>query len=157
MAETQAVLWSRVLDRLAGPNPPAVLCVDPRDTPVARAATLHLAPLPGTNVALMNGLLHEIVEHGWVDREYVERCTVGYDDLAAMVADYPPERAAEICGAETGQIREAARLLGTAERLLCTVLQGFYQSHQASAAAVQVNNLVLLRGMLGKPGAASCR
>ncbi|SFW85877.1 molybdopterin oxidoreductase family protein [Amycolatopsis australiensis] len=153
VAETQAVLWSRMLDRLAGPNPPALLCVDPRETPVARAATLHLAPLPGTNVALMNGLLHEIVEHGWVDREYVERCTVGYDDLAAMVAAYPPERAAEICGLDAGQIREAARLLGSAERLLCTVLQGFYQSHQATAAAVQVNNLVLLRGMLGKPGA----
>ncbi|KDN17989.1 molybdopterin oxidoreductase family protein [Amycolatopsis rifamycinica] len=153
MAETQAVLWSRILDRLAGPRPPAVLCVDPRDTPVARAATLHLAPLPGTNVALMNGILHEIIEHGWVDREYVERCTVGYDDLAALVADYPPERAAEICGLDAGEIREAARLLGSAERLLCTVLQGFYQSHQASAAAVQVNNLVLLRGMLGKPGA----
>src|SRR3954452_7562535 len=90
MAETQSVLWMRILDRLAGPNPPAVLCVDPRDTPVARAATLHLAPLPGTNVALMNGLLHEIIEHGWVDRGYVDRCTVGYDDLAAMVADYPP-------------------------------------------------------------------
>lgn len=153
MAETQAVLWSRVLDRLAGPNPPAVLCVDPRDTPVARAATLHLAPLPGTNVALLNGILHEIVEHGWVDREYVDRCTVGYDDLAAMVADYPPERAAELCGLDAGEIREAARLLGSADRLLCTVLQGFYQSHQASAAAVQVNNLVLLRGMLGRPGA----
>ncbi|MEV6639147.1 molybdopterin-dependent oxidoreductase [Amycolatopsis sp. NPDC051371] len=152
-AETQAVLWSRMLDRLAGPNPPALLCVDPRETPVARAATLHLAPLPGTNVALMNGLLHEIVEQGWVDREYVERCTVGYDDLAATVADYPPERVAEICGLDAGEIREAARLLGTASRLLCTVLQGFYQSNQASAAAVQVNNLVLLRGMLGKPGA----
>jgi anaerobic selenocysteine-containing dehydrogenase len=152
-AETQAVLWSRMLDRLAGPNPPALLCVDPRETSVARAATLHLAPLPGTNVALMNGLLHEIVEHGWVDRAYVERCTVGYDDLAATVADYPPERVAEICGLDAGEIREAARLLGTASRLLCTVLQGFYQSNQASAAAVQVNNLVLLRGMLGKPGA----
>ncbi|WP_410573770.1 molybdopterin oxidoreductase family protein [Amycolatopsis sp. cmx-4-61] len=153
MAETQVVLWSRILDRLAGPNPPAVLCVDPRDTPVARAATLHLAPLPGTNVALMNGILHEIIEHGWIDREYIDRCTIGYDDVAAMAAQYPPERAAELCGVDAGEIREAARLLGSADRLLCTVLQGFYQSHQASAAAVQVNNIVLLRGMLGKPGA----
>ncbi|MGW5720067.1 molybdopterin oxidoreductase family protein [Amycolatopsis sp. NPDC003865] len=153
VAETQAVLWSRMLDRLAGPNPPALLCVDPRDTPVARAATLHLAPLPGTNLALMNGLLHEVVGNGWVDREYVERSTVGYEDLVRTVADYPPERVAEICGLEAREIREAARLVGTASRLLCTVLQGFYQSHQASAAAVQVNNLVLLRGMLGKPGA----
>ncbi|MCU1671175.1 MAG: putative anaerobic dehydrogenase [Blastococcus sp.] len=55
--------------RLAGPQPPKVICVDPRLTPVARAATVHLAPKPGTNVALMNGLLHEIVENGWIDQQ----------------------------------------------------------------------------------------
>ncbi|WP_435154157.1 molybdopterin oxidoreductase family protein [Amycolatopsis sacchari] len=152
VAETQSVLWMRILDRLAGPEPPALLCVDPRDTPVARAATVHLAPLPGTNVALMNGLLHEIIAHDWVDHDYVREHTVGYDDLAALVADYPPERVAEICGVAPERIREAAALLGRAERLLCTVLQGFYQSAQATAAAVQVNNVNLLRGMLGKPG-----
>lgn len=152
MAETQTVLWTRVLDRLAGPNPPQVLCVDPRPTPVARAATVHLAPLPGTNVALMNGLLHEIVANGWVDHDYVAAHAVGYDELVARVADYPPERVAEICGVPAEQVRAAARLLGTAERLLSTVLQGFYQSHQATAAAVQVNNVHIVRGMLGRPG-----
>ncbi len=152
MADTQAVLWTRVLDRLAGPEPPAVLCVDPRETPVAQAATLHLAPLPGTNLALMNGILHEIVAGGWVDHDFVEKHTVGYDDLAKLVEEYPPERVARICGVTADEIRAAARLLGGAQRLLCTVLQGFYQSHQATAAAVAVNNLVLLRGMLGKPG-----
>ncbi|MEV4313917.1 nitrate reductase [Actinocrispum sp. NPDC049592] len=153
VAETQAVLWTRILDRLAGPNPPAILCVDPRDTPVAKAATIHLAPLPGTNVALMNGILHEIIENDWVDHEYVGNYTIGYDDLSTMVADYSPERVGEICGVPAEQIRATARLLGNAERLLCTVLQGFYQSHQATAAAVQVNNINLIRGMLGKPGA----
>ncbi|MGW5053650.1 molybdopterin oxidoreductase family protein [Actinokineospora sp. NPDC004072] len=151
-AETQAVLWSRVLDRLAGPQPPALLCVDPRPTPVAKAATIHLAPLPGTNLALMNGLLHEVIGNGWIDRDYLDRSTIGFSELAKVVADYPPERVAEICGVDADGIRAAARLVGQARRLLCTVLQGFYQSHQATAAAVQVNNLVLLRGMLGKPG-----
>ncbi|MCT2584399.1 molybdopterin oxidoreductase family protein [Actinophytocola gossypii] len=152
MAETQAVLWSRILDRLAGPEPPALLCVDPRRTPVAEAATVHLAPLPGTNLALMNGLLHEVVGNGWIDQDFLDRNTVGYQKLASMVADYPPERVAEICGVGADEIQAAARLVGQAKRLLCTVLQGFYQSHQASAASVQVNNLVLVRGMLGKPG-----
>ncbi|MFC4003315.1 molybdopterin oxidoreductase family protein [Prauserella oleivorans] len=152
VAETQAVLWERMLDRLAGPEPPALLCVDPRETPVARAATLHLRPLPGTNVALMNALLHEIIAHDWVDHDFVERHTVGYSDLTSVVAEYPPERAARICGLDAGEIREAARMLGTARRLLCTVLQGFYQSHQATAASVQVNNVALVRGMLGRPG-----
>ncbi|GAB3568736.1 molybdopterin-dependent oxidoreductase [Amycolatopsis endophytica] len=151
-AETQSVLWARMLDRLAGPNPPALLCVDPRETPVARAATIHLAPMPGTNLALMNALLHEIVAHDWVDHDFVDRCTVGYGKLAGLVEDCTPEWAAEICHVPAARIRDAAALLGRSERLLCTVLQGFYQSHQASAASVAVNNVVLLRGMLGKPG-----
>ena len=153
MAETQVVLWTRVLDRLAGPNPPRLLCVDPRPTPVAQKATLHLAPRPGTNVALMNSILHELIRTERVDHGYVEAYTVGYEDLVRVTNDYPPERAAEICGVPAERIREAAALLGGAERLLSTVLQGFYQSNQATAAAVQVNNVHLLRGMLGRPGA----
>ncbi|KGH47551.1 molybdopterin oxidoreductase [Modestobacter caceresii] len=152
MAETQTVLWTRVLDRLAGPNPPKVICVDPRMTPVAREATIHLAPRPGTNVMLMNALLHEIIANGWVDSDYVQAHAVGFAELEKRVADYPPEVAAEVCDVPAEQIREAARVLGQAERLLSTVLQGFYQSHQASAAAVQVNNVNIIRGMLGKPG-----
>ncbi|CAL9479848.1 Nitrate reductase [Nocardiopsis dassonvillei] len=153
MAETQTVLWSRVLDRLAGPNPPRLLCVDPRPTPVAEHAALHLAPRPGTNVALMNAILHELIRTDRVDHAYVRSHTVGYEELARVTADYPPERAAGICDLPAERIREAAALLGGAERLLSTVLQGFYQSNQATAAAVQVNNVHLLRGMLGRPGA----
>jgi len=153
MAETQTVLWMRVLDRLAGPNPPKIICVDPRLTPVARAATVHLAPRPGTNLALVNGLLHEIVENGWYDQEYVAAHTVGFEELQRTVKEYPPERVAELCGVPAADLRAAARLIGQAERLLSTVLQGFYQSHQATAAAVQVNNVNIVRGMLGRPGA----
>lgn len=152
MAETQSVLWMRILDRLDGPDPPAILCVDPRRTPVAERATVHLAPRPGTNVALMNALIHELIDSGAVDREYVDAHTVGYGSLATQVTDYTPEYAAEICDVPAQQIREAAALLAGAERLLSTVLQGFYQSHQATAASVQVNNIQLLRGMLGRPG-----
>jgi len=152
MAETQTVLWSRILDRLAGPNPPKIICIDPRSTPVAQAATIHLAPKPGTNVPLMNALLHEIVANDCVDHDYVTRHTVGFDELTKQVHDWPVERAAEACDVSADDIREAARLVGRAERLVSTVLQGFYQSHQATAAAVQVNNVHLVRGMLGKPG-----
>lgn len=152
VAETQTVLWARMLDRLAGDTPPAIVCVDPRLTPVARHATVHLAPLPGTNVALMNGLLHEFIAHDWVDHDYIDAHTVGFGELRNRVAEFPPQHTAEICGVAADDIRRAARLLGTAERLLSTVLQGFYQSHQATAAAVQVNNVHLVRGMLGKPG-----
>ena len=156
VAETQSVLWMRILDRLAGPEPPRLVCVDPRRTEVARAAEesggVHLAPIPGTNVALMNGLLHEIIANSWVDQEYVEAHTVGFAELTKQLKGYPPDQVARICGVDAEQVRAAARVLGQARRLLSTVLQGFYQSHQASAAAVQVNNLNVIRGMLGKPG-----
>ena len=153
VAETQTVLWMRMLDRLAGPHPPKLICVDPRETPVAGVATVHLAPLPGTNVALMNGLLHEIIRNDWVDHDYLVAHTVGYEELTKQVEDYPPDRVAEICQVPAEQIRDAAHILGTAQRLLSTVLQGFYQSHQATAAAVQVNNVNIVLGMIGKPGA----
>lgn len=152
MAETQPVLWMRVLDRLEGPDPPRLVCVDPRPTPVARRATVHLAPRAGTNLALLDALLHEIIRTGRIDRGFIEAHTVGFDELTERVADCTPAWAAAICDVPAGRITEAAEVLGGAERLLSTVLQGVYQSHQATAAACQVNNLQLIRGMLGRPG-----
>ena len=153
VAETQTVLWMRMLDRRHGADPPAMLAVDPRPTPVAREADVHLAVRPGTNLALVNGLLREIVRRGWVDEKYVAEHTRGFDDLCAVVDAYPPDRVADICDVTAADVERAAELLGTSHRLLSTVLQGFYQSNQATAAACGVNNLHLLRGMIGRPGA----
>ena len=156
MAETQTVLWARILDRTRGEDPPRVVCVDPRRTAVAaeaeRTGGVHLAPRVGTNLALMNALTHELIRNGWVDRDYVERHTLGYDDLAAVVAAATPEEAERICGVPADDVRRAARIFGESEAVLSTVLQGFYQSHQATAASVAVHNLHLLRGMIGRPG-----
>ncbi|MFJ2260361.1 molybdopterin oxidoreductase family protein [Streptomyces sp. NPDC087844] len=153
LAETQPVQWMRVLDRLAGADPPRLVCVDPRPTQVARNATVHLAPRLGTNVALLNALLHEIIRKDQVDQDYIAAHTVGYEELAARVERCNPAWAAAICDVPAARIGAAAELLGTADALLSTVLQGVYQSHQATAAAVQINNLHLIRGMLGRPGA----
>jgi anaerobic selenocysteine-containing dehydrogenase len=152
VAETQPVLWRRMLDRLAGPQPPKLVVVDPRLTVPARHATVHVPLAVGSNLAFMNAVLHEVLANGWVDEQYVRAHAVGFDALQAQVADCTPEWAADTCAVDADTIRASARALGTAERLLCTVLQGFYQSHQATAAACQVNNLVILRGMLGRPG-----
>ena len=154
VAETQTVLWARMLDRLAGPNPPLHVCVDPRRTKVAEASEVHLAVRPGTNQAVMNGLIRELIHRDWVDHAWVEEHTVGYDELAKTVEPYTPQQVAEICRVEARDVERAAEIFGTSDRVVSTVLQGFYQSHQATAASVQVNNLHLLRGMLGRPGAA---
>jgi ferredoxin-nitrate reductase len=153
VAETQTVMWARMLDRLDGPNPPVHVTVDPRPTPVARRSDVHLAVRPGTNQAVMNGLTRELIHHDWIDHDFVEAHTHGLEQLASVVEEYTPERVAEICGVAARDVSAAAEIFGTSERVVSTVLQGFYQSHQATAASVAVNNLHLLRGMIGFPGA----
>lgn len=154
VAETQTVLWARMLDRLDGPDRPRLVVVDPRPTMPAQRADVHLAIRNGTNLALLNGILHEIITNEWLDRRYIEDHTVGFDDLEQVVRDATPERVGEICGVDPDAVREGARILGTADRLVSTALQGVYQSWQATAAACQINNLHLVRGMLGAPGRA---
>ncbi len=152
VAETSVVTWMRVLDRLEGPNPPKLVVVDPRPTVPARRADVHLAIKNGTNLALLNAILYEIVANDWVDHRYVEDHTIGFEELEKTVAGCTPEWAAGICGVDAEDIREAARIIGTTERLLTTALEGVYQSHQATASACGINNIHLLRGMIGKPG-----
>jgi anaerobic selenocysteine-containing dehydrogenase len=154
VAETQTVLWMRILDRLGGSSPPTLVVVDPRITKVAERAAVHLRIKSGTNLPLLNAIQHELLANGRIDESFVQNHTVGLEKLRKTVEAYPPERAAEICGVSADEIREAARIIGDAERLVSTCLQGVYQSHQATASAVQVNNIHLLRGMIGKPGCA---
>ena len=152
VAETQTVLWMRQLDRLHGPDRPRLVVIDPRPTQAAREADVHLAIRNGTNVAMLNALIRELVENGWIEQQWVDAHTVGFEGLVKTVQPYTPEHAGEICGVDPSRIRAAAEVLGSAERLLSFVLQGVYQSNQATAAACQVNNINLLRGMIGRPG-----
>ena len=152
VAETSVVLWMRVLDRLEGPNPPKLVVVDPRPTVPAQRADVHLPIKNGTNLALLNAFLYEIIENGWYSAEYVDAHTVGFDDLKRKVEGCTPEWAAGICGVEAEKIREAARIIGTTDRLLTSALEGVYQSSQATASACQINNIHLIRGQIGKPG-----
>jgi ferredoxin-nitrate reductase len=154
MAATQTVLWSRILDRLAGRKPPRLIVVDPRETPCAKAAEIHLAPKAGTNVALLNGILHLVIESGHIDAAFIQSHTVGFEGLKEMVKAWDPRRTQEVTGVPAEKLRAAAHVLGTSPTLVSTALQGVYQSNQATAAAVQINNLHLIRGMIGKPGCA---
>jgi anaerobic selenocysteine-containing dehydrogenase len=98
-------------------------------------------------------LLQQLIAHDWIDQVYIGEHTRGFEALASIVAHYPPRRFAEICGVEARDVEAAAEIFGTSSAAVSTVLQGFYQSHQATAASVAVNNMHLLRGMLGRRGA----
>jgi ferredoxin-nitrate reductase len=152
IASQQTVLWMRILDRLAGPNPPKIIAIDPRDTLTAEKATIHLAPKVGTNIAVMNGLLNLIIKNRAIDQKYIDDHTTGFEDLKRIVSKYTPEKVQEISGVPADKLREAGYLLSTTKTLVSTVLQGFYQSMQATAASVQVNNIHLIRGLIGRDG-----
>ncbi|MDQ6693429.1 MAG: nitrate reductase [Chloroflexota bacterium] len=152
VAATQTVLWARILDRLAGPNRPKLVVADPRRTATAREADIHLAPRAGTNVPLLNGILNLLIESGQVDHDYIEKHTIGFEQLEKTVAKWPTERVEQVTGVPTMQLKAAAEIIGTAPRLISSCLQGVYQSMQATAAAVQMNNIHLVKGLIGKPG-----
>lgn len=152
LASQQTVLWSRILDRLAGPMPPQLVVIDPRETFTAKKATVHLAPVVGTNIPVMNGLLNLVIESGKIDKEYIEAHTVGFEELKKIVSKWTPERVEEVSGVPADKLKAAALILSNAKTMVSTALQGVYQSMQATAAAVQVNNLHLIRGLIGKPG-----
>jgi len=152
MSEQQTVLWSRVLDRRRGSRPPKIVIVDPRPIPSALEADVHLAPKLGTNIPVMNGLLHLMIEHGWIDRAYIDAHTMGFEQLEHTVAKWTPEAVERVADVPISNLRAAAEILGTAPTLVSTVLQGVYQSMQATATACQVNNLHLIRGLLGRQG-----
>ncbi|HJT22524.1 MAG TPA: nitrate reductase [Nitrospira sp.] len=153
IASQQTVMWMRILDRRAGPNPPKLVVIDPRRTETAKHADVHLALRVGTNVALLNGLQHLMIKHGWIDRSFIESHTVGIEALAKLVSTWTPDRVERVTGVPERTLIRAAAIIGESQALLSTVLQGVYQSMQATAAAVQVHNIHLLRGMIGKPGA----
>src|SRR3954463_15461001 len=107
VAETQKVLWARMRDRLEGPKQPALVVVDPRPTIPASRADVHLAVRNGTNLALMNSLVHEVIANGWADKQYVDAHTVGFEKLAERTESCTAEWAADLCGVDAGLIREA--------------------------------------------------
>ncbi|KAJ9322825.1 hypothetical protein DTO027B5_595 [Paecilomyces variotii] len=152
VSATQTVLWARILDRLDGPNPPKLIVVDPRKSETAKRVTVHLAPKIGTNVAVLNGIEHLMYKNGWIDDDWVTKHTVGSQELKETVEKYTPEFVEQITGVPKGKLEEAAQIIGTTKTMLSTALQGVYQSNQATAAACQINNINLLRGLIGRPG-----
>jgi anaerobic selenocysteine-containing dehydrogenase len=96
-------------------NGAKLVCIDPRKTETADKCHQHIALLPGTDGALALGLMHELITHGWVDKDYVARHVEGYEALAERALQWPPERVAEVCGITADEVRQLARDYGTAQ------------------------------------------
>ncbi len=136
----------------ANPNLKLVV-VDPRRTDTAVEADLHLAVLPGTDVALFHALLNVMLWEDLIDRDYIAQHTEGWQALRETVREYTPEKAASICGVAANDIITAARWFaqGPTLSLYC---QGLNQSSCGVDKNAALINLHLATGNIGKPGAA---
>ncbi|MDA2913378.1 nitrate reductase [Acidobacteriia bacterium AH_259_A11_L15] len=161
MAECHPVLWERILDRKRSQPGTFIIVVDPRRTMTARHADLHLDILPGTDVALFNAMIYEFILQGFVDTDMVEHYltfregtrTRTYADLRRHVAQYTPERVADICGVSARQISEAAFRFASSKATMSLWTMGLNQQSQGTAANRLVMALHLLTGQIGQPGA----
>ncbi|MGV8990660.1 MAG: molybdopterin-dependent oxidoreductase [Thiobacillus sp.] len=147
------ILFRRIeAARRANPNQKLIV-VDPRRTDTAVEADLHLAILPGTDVALYHAMLNVMLWEELIDRDYIAAYTEGWAQLRETVREYTPEKAATICGVAAADIVQAARWFATGPTL-SLYCQGLNQSTCGVDKNATLINLHLATGNIGKPGAA---
>ncbi|WP_030244366.1 MULTISPECIES: bifunctional nitrate reductase/sulfite reductase flavoprotein subunit alpha [unclassified Streptomyces] len=152
MADCHPILFLRMMERVkAGAK---LIVVDPRRTATAAKADLFLQVRPGTDLALLNGLLHLLHEDGHTDPEFVAAHTEGWEAMPGFLADYAPAAVAEITGLAEDDLREAARLIGAAgKRWMSCWTMGLNQSTHGTWNTNALVNLHLATGAICRPGA----
>lgn len=146
------IIFRRIEDAKAKNPDMKIVVVDPRRTDTAQFADLHLAILPGTDVALFNGLLHVMLWEGLLDMQYIRNYTEGFDALKETVREYTPKMVADICGISEKDIIQAAKWFGTGPTLSMYCM-GLNQSMHGTDKNAALINLHLATGHIGKPGA----
>ncbi|MGV0814678.1 bifunctional nitrate reductase/sulfite reductase flavoprotein subunit alpha [Mycolicibacterium boenickei] len=150
MADCHPILFLRMADRLkAGAK---LIVVDPRRTATAERADLFLQIKPGTDLALLNGLLHLLVAHGDIDEQFIAEHTTGWEGMPEFLADYPPDRVAEITGIPEADIRTAAAMIAEAGEWMSCWTMGLNQSTHGTWNTNAICNLHLATGAICRPG-----
>jgi formate dehydrogenase major subunit len=129
-----------------------LVVLDPRRSDLARHAHRHVAFTPDSDVALLNAMMHVIVEQGWVDRRFVEDRTTGYEALAAHVRAYSPEAMEPVTGVPAATVREVARWYATSRASMIFWGMGISQHVHGTDNARCLIALALLTGQIGRPG-----
>ncbi|HEY8712469.1 MAG TPA: molybdopterin oxidoreductase family protein [Thermoanaerobaculia bacterium] len=127
-----------------------VIVIDPRITPIARTADIFLPVKPGRDVALFNGMLHLMIENDWLDHEFIDKYTVGFDKVAEHVRQWTPKQTAEVTGVAEKSIREAAALWGQAKTSFLMHARGIEHHSHGVENCLSAINIVLASGRIGR-------
>lgn len=149
-ADCHPILFLRMMERVkAGAK---LIVVDPRRTATAAKADLFLQVKPGTDLALLNGLLHLLLAEGHTDPDFIAAHTEGWEEMPEFLADYAPATVAEITGLAEDDLRTAARLIGSASEWMSLWTMGLNQSTHGTWNTNALVNLHLATGAICRPG-----
>ncbi|MDI9977570.1 bifunctional nitrate reductase/sulfite reductase flavoprotein subunit alpha [Rhodococcus sp. IEGM 1307] len=150
MADCHPILFLRMMDRVkAGAK---LIVVDPRRNATADKSNLFMQIAPGTDLALLNGLLHLLVTNGHTDPEFIAEFTEGWEVMPEFLEEYTPEKVAEITGIPESDIRQAAQWIGEAENWMSCWTMGLNQSTHGTWNTNAICNLHLATGAICRPG-----
>jgi assimilatory nitrate reductase catalytic subunit len=152
-AYAHPILYRRIEEARKNNPRLRIIVADPRRTDTAREADLFLQILPGTDVALFNGMLHICLRDGLIDADYIDAHTEGFDVLRETLREYTPKHVAEVCGISERDLVKAALWFGASEAALSLYCQGLNQSSSGTAKNAALINLHLATRQIGKPGA----
>ena len=152
-ADCHPVIFNRIKRRKqSDPDHVKVIVVDPRATRTASIADIHLAIRPGSDVALLNGMLYVLLKGGYIDQDFIANHTRQFAEVAAMVEQYPPHVAAALCDIPVDDLVEAALAFGKAQNALSFWSMGVNQSTSGVAKTNGIINLHLATGQIGRAG-----
>lgn len=131
-----------------------VIVVDPRVTKTAMMADLHLPIKPRSDIALLNGIAHILIREGLIDSSYIAQHAMGYEEFAAFVSEYTPDRVAAITGLSVETLTRVALLYGRANAAFIGWTMGVNHSTQGAVTVAAINNLAIITGNIGRIGAS---
>ena len=150
--ETHPVIAQIMKEHLRKSDCILIVC-DPRKTDISKYAKLHLQHTPGTDVALLNGIMKIILDEHFENSKFIEEHVEGFETFRQKVNDYPLEKVAQITGVKAELIKEAAMIIGKAKSMMTFYSMGITQHSTGVDNVLSIANLSLLTGNLGKPGA----
>ena len=152
-AECHPIIFNRLRKHHKQNRHVKMIVVDPRRTPTAEAADLHLAIQPGTDIDLLNGIAHLLSRWGYIHPEFIDENTSNFSAFASVIQHYPPEVVAKRCGIAVEDLEQAAQYWGKSNSVLSLWSMGVNQSSEGTAKVRTLINLHLMTGQIGKPGA----
>jgi ferredoxin-nitrate reductase len=151
-AECHPIIFNRLAKYHKKNRHVKMIVVDPRRTPTAEAADLHLAIQPGTDIDLLNGIAYLLLEWGKIDTSFIEECTANFPAYAEVVKYYRPDVVTQRCGITEKELITAAKYWAESKRVLSLWSMGVNQSSEGTGKVRTIINLHLMTGQIGKPG-----